>query len=362
MRVSRLLVAIGALSLAGCWGAFALQAQAAEALKVLPPRRGMYHSAYPGFGLQDDEVSAESVRRFAAKAQKGIAWSYVAFHWNDGIRFPVEACRTLHAEGIVPLVGIMPWSTRRQGQPESVYTLERILRGDFDWELTRCAEDVRALGFPIMIEFGPEVNGSWFPWNGVWNGRDADEYGERGVADGPERFRDAYRHIVDIFRANGARDVTWVFHAALDGAPQEAWNEPRNYYPGDAWVDWIGVSLYGRLRNNGAGNLNEPLDALERAYLMLLRVSPQRPMALLEFGTTEHGAKEKARWIDGLFREIRSGRYTRIKAVSWWNKPRRPDGKRSHLEIDSSRESLDAYRKGVGPLLDKVDFYLEYTP
>ena len=30
--------------------------------------------------------------------------------------------------------------------------------------------------------------------------------------DGPERFRDAYRHIIDLFRKEGVKNITWCFH------------------------------------------------------------------------------------------------------------------------------------------------------
>jgi beta-mannanase len=192
-----------------------------------------------------------------------------------------------------------------------------------------------------MIEFGPEVNGSWFPWNGAWNGRGGDVYGENGIPDGPERFKDAYRRIEGIFRERGALDVTWVFHIASEASPKEEWNSARYYYPGDEWVDWIGVSVYGRL--GGADAAVPFVDIMNRVYPGLCALSASKPIAVLELGVTD--GPDKAAWIGDAMRAARQ--YPRLKAVCWWNKTVRPDGTRSTMEIDSTPESLEAYRTGV---------------
>ncbi|MDR3322133.1 MAG: glycoside hydrolase family 26 protein [Synergistaceae bacterium] len=313
--------------------------EAAGAVKLAPPENGVYHSGHPDFGTKDDAVTAERVRAFTDLAGE-IVWAYVSFHWDDGLEFPWEACRELHGQGVVPLVGIMP----------ERYTLAAILRGEFDDEIASCAEAVRSLGFPIMMEFGPEANGSWFPWSGAWNGRDGDEYGEKNHPDGPERFRDAYRRVVGIFRASGALDITWVFHISSSGSPKDAWNSASYYYPGDEWIDWIGASLYGRLRGDEPA---VPFDeAMGKLYPGLCALSPSRPIAILELGVSDSAAAgDKAAWIRDAMASVVSGRYPRLRAVSWWNKIKRPDGTRSTLEIDSSPGSLRAYREGVKELV-----------
>ncbi|MDR1482886.1 MAG: beta-mannanase [Synergistaceae bacterium] len=321
-------------------------------VKLIPPAVGVYHSAHPYFGLYDDEVDIEEAKTFTSLAGKMIVWSYISFNWFEGIEFPVESCRTLHKNGIVPLVGIMPWSSPVQGRVEQLYTLDAILRGDFDGNLARCAKDAASLGFPIMAEFGPEANGSWFPWSGAWNGGSSDIYGERGLPDGPERFRDAYRHVVDIFRSAGAVDVTWVFHVSSSASPNEAWNSAKNYYPGDEWTDWIGISLYGRLRGDAPAESFESV--IKKVYPGLCSISYKRPIAILEFGVTEnHRLADKAGWIRSALDSINSGNYPRLRAISWWNKKFRPDGSRSTLEINSSQASLEAYRNGVKNLVDR---------
>jgi beta-mannanase len=308
---------------------------ARAAVKLSSPD-GIYHSAHPDFGIADDLVSVQNVIDFERNAGKKIVWSYLSWNWGEQPVFPSASCRALRGAGVIPLVGMMPWSSAKQGVPEPLSTMEALLEGSFADLISRAADEARALGFPIMIEFGPEANGSWFPWSGTWNGRDGDEYGERGVPDGPERFRDAFRRIISVFRARGADDVTWVFHIAQRGAPPEAWNSASYYYPGDEWIDWIGASVYGP---------GESFDKImKRVYPGLCALSPSKPIALLEIGAAGSG---KTEWTRETYAAINSGKYPRLKAVAWWNKLRKPDGTPSGLEIDSTPEHLSAYRDGV---------------
>ena len=68
-------------------------------------------------------------------------------------------------------------------------------------------------------------------------------YGDPTFPDGPERFRDAFRHFVRLFREEGATNVTWVFHMVQWYAPDRG--PFANYYPGDEYVDWLALSTFG---------------------------------------------------------------------------------------------------------------------
>ena len=54
-------------------------------------------------------------------------------------------------------------------KPNHRFTLARIVRGDLDADLRAWADGARRFGSPLLAEFGTEVNGFWFPWNGRWN-------------------------------------------------------------------------------------------------------------------------------------------------------------------------------------------------
>jgi len=307
-------------------------------LKVLPPAQGVYHSAFSDFGGTEDVVTAKRITDFVDLVGKGIAWAYFSDNWLNGIRFPAASAQIIHEAGAIPFIRMMPRSTWNEGKADPVYTMQSIIDGQFDSQLTQWARDAKAIDYALMVEFGTEVNGDWFSWNGKYNG---------GNPDGPRRFRDAYRHIIDIFRREGVTNVTWVFHVDAQASPDSAWNAMRNYYPGDDYIDWLGISVYGAQTRDE--DWQTFTDVLDSGYPELAALSSGKPIALLEFAVTDgYPGHDKATWIRDALAVIRSGRYPRIKAVSYWHENYTNDGgPPSLLRIDTSPAALAAYRAAV---------------
>ena len=191
-------------------------------LKVSPPPVGVYHSAFPDFGPEGDSGAAHRITDFEKLAQKRIVWAYFSNNWYERIQFPETEVRIIHDLGVIPFIRMMPRSSLERFSRDPVYTMQRIIDGDFDQDLRGWAQGAKEFGEPLMVEFGTEVNGNWFPWSGIYDGgKETKDYGDPALADGPERFRDAYRHIIEICRQEGTQSITWVFHANDKSFPQE---------------------------------------------------------------------------------------------------------------------------------------------
>ncbi len=344
-------VADGVAGLDPLWlAASQVQAQPVQSksYKLLPPMRGLYHSAFPAFGPAEDTVTTRHIDDFARNVSgKDLTWAYFSDNWFRGIRFPRKHVDVILSRGVVPFVRIMPRSNW-EACADRKYSLSKIIRGNFDKQLRRYAQEVRKVPGPLIMEFGTEVNGDWFPWSGACNGGGKRTgYGSPRLADGPERFRDAYRHIINIFRSEGVQNVTWVFHVNASSAPNAGWNTHAAYYPGDDYIDWIGVSVYGAQTPAVLRNWNPHFrEVMDYTYPAIASISRSRPIAVLEFGVVEN--KHKPAWIRAALADLKSGRYPRIKAVSWWHSNwRNADGSWSYMKIDSSAESLRAYRESV---------------
>lgn len=327
---------------------------AADEVLAPPPAGRIYHAANAGFGGTEDHVDRRRIHRFERLAGKRIAWAYFSNNWIRGVDFPTREVAAVEAAGRVPFIRLEPRSSFRPGGPDRRYTMASILAGEWDGPsagsqgLVEWCRRAGATGLPLLAEFGTEVNGSWFPWNGRWNGGGATAgYGDPLLADGPERFRDAYRHIVDVCRLAGADNITWFFHVDVGGSPGARWNGVANYYPGDDYVDWIGISDYGSLSlRQRWQSFGDRYDRV-RAEIGALG---EKPIAVLETGVLEDrdDRGRKAAWTRRTLRAIRT-RYPEISAVSWWNERYRDDGDVIDLRIDSSRSALRAYRRGVAP-------------
>lgn len=254
--------------------------------KLIPTNNKIYHAAYPDFGGTEDLVTVAKINAFENLVEKPITWAYFSNNWYNQITFPTAAVNTIASTGKTPFIRIMPRTNFDEGGPDPNYTMENIINGNYDAALTQWAQDAAATNIPLLVEFGTEANGDWFPWNGQYNGgATTSNYGDPSLPDGPERFRDAYRHLITICNANGASNITWFFHVDAYDSPDASWNAFEYYYPGDAYIDWLGVSIYGA---QTAGETEQSFsDALSDCYPRLVALA-DKPIAILEFAVTEY--------------------------------------------------------------------------
>jgi hypothetical protein len=318
---------------------------------VAAPADGLYHAAMPSL-LHEDSLSVsrseERVESFEKLAGRDLAWVYFSDNWFEGIQFPREAVEAVRDTGAVPFIRLMPRSGWEERKADPKYPLDKIASGAFDADLKRWAEAARDTRIPMLVDFAPEMNGDWFPWSGMYAG---------GAQNGPQTYKAAYRHVIDVFRAAGADNVGFAFHANVRSGPDEPWNDIAAYYPGDDYIDWIGVSAYGGVF---PGFDWEPLRrALDEVYPKLAALSPTKPIAILETGVIEERGKNKAAWIRAAYSALRSGRYPRVKAAIWWHERwTNEDDRVSDVRIDSDSASTAAYRRAVASpqLVDRPEY------
>lgn len=325
-------------------------ANSAYQFKLVPPFRGVYHSAFPDFGGSEDRVTDQRIDSFQKIAGKKIVWACLSDNWGTSkIKFPSNSVKILEKNNIIPYIRLMPRTSLDEGVKEKNYTLQRIICGVFDHRLIKWAKEAKATKKPLMIDFGCEMNGDWFQWSGVKNGgKITNHYGNPKLVDGPERYRDAYHHIINLFRKVGANNVNWVFHVDAYSYPNEPWNQMARYYPGDSYIDWIGVSSYGALLPGD--DWISFTSVMDHAYPQLAKISKRKPLAVLEFGVTEymHNKYKKSSWIHNALQSIKNGRYPRIKAISYWHENwENGDGTKSFLRLDSTKITMNTYRKDI---------------
>jgi len=254
--------------------------------KVVPLSGRILLAAFPDFGASEDVVSLGRIWAYEELARRKIAWAYFSNNWFEGVRFPTEEVKVVSAAGRTPFIRLMMRGTQ-DGGADPQHTLQLLLDGRWDAELARWAGQARDTRVPLMIEFGTEVNGDWFPWSGRWNGAGTKAgFGDPSRADGPERFREGFRRLVTLFRAHGATNVTWVFHVNATSHPDQSWNRISEYYPGDDVVDWLGVSIYGP-QHPSESQCASFRDLLAPAYVELAALSSTKPIAVLEWGVSE---------------------------------------------------------------------------
>jgi beta-mannanase len=133
--------------------------------------------------------------------------------------FQASFATTAAEHGAVPLVQINPFNV----------SLAAIAAGQYDSYLSAFAEAVRSYRNPVIISFGHEMNGNWYPWAYMHTS--------------PAVFVAAWRHIVTLFRGLEVRNVIWLWTVniidTLGGIPS-----PARWWPGSSYVTWVGLDGY----------------------------------------------------------------------------------------------------------------------
>ena len=306
----------------------------------IPPPGYLYHGVFAAHpGNTQDEITRADIASYEQAVGKPAAWVYFSNHWFLQRTFPAKTAAWIRAAGSVPYIRLMLWSSAEQGREEKLFTLQRILKGEFDEDFRAWGRAAAAFGSPVIAEFGTEVNGKWYPWNGWWNGQgETASYGDTALPDGPEQFRDAYRRIITSMRAVGARNITWVFHVNYNESPQASWNRFENYYPGDDVIDWIGVSVYGAQQpeNNQWPEFRSVMDGV---YPRLVALSATKPIIVAEFGATRDNILgSQALWAQRALSDLASNRWPRIIGFAWFNQSWQND---SNPQNDTSMRVQD---------------------
>ncbi len=314
-------------------------------VEVVLPEHGVYTGAYVDFGDEEDDVSLETIEDFEKMVGKHQAIIASSSYWGEQ-SFPTANLNLIWRHGSLPLLFWSPWDKPYdQHRGPDKFSLKNILTGQWDAYIDKWADSARAFAHPIIVVFGVEMNGDWFPWSGIYyGGNQRDE--ARTSWKGPETFKAAYRYVVDRVRARGATNVQWMFHTNNYSYPNDKWNLAASYYPGSDYVDWLGLSVYGQQFNDEPWANVQSL--VEWPYQEMCRLDPHKPIMIAEWATGEFPESgNKAQWIKEGLNLFRT-RYPRIKgAVYWHERWQNPDESYSNLRINSSIESLNAYREGV---------------
>ncbi|MEL7656221.1 MAG: glycosyl hydrolase, partial [Bacillota bacterium] len=178
-----------------------------------------------------------------------------------------------------------------------------VLDGKYDIYLKNYANEVVKYGEPILFRLGNEMNGDWCVYSSHHTSKDT------------EIFKAFYRYIYQIFADEGAENVIWVWNPNGKAFPDFKWNDELCYYPGDEYVDVIGMTSY----NTGTYYEGETWTEFDSVYDSLYEKYIDRyekPLMITEFSSSSVGGNKEA-WVSNMFRHI--DRYDRIKVAVWWD-------------------------------------------
>ncbi|WP_199421555.1 glycosyl hydrolase [Actinotalea solisilvae] len=268
------------------------------------------------FGLSTEGLPTSTTAFDALEASVGrsadVALSFTSFRFN----VDAAALRALAAAGTIPMITWEPFDASVPTQDR--YPLRDIAAGVHDAYLREQATRIGSVDGPVAVRFAHEMNGGWYPWGAGVNGNT------------PADYVDAYRHVHDLFAAQGVDNVLWVWSpASLDTATAP---DLAPFYPGDAYVDWAGLSVYLDATTDTWTNTVAP------TVRQLDRVAPSTPIYFAETGVLPGTARPAmlTALLDDLLRTPRAIGFT------YFNIPSRVDWR-----IDRDPAALTAVRTAL---------------
>lgn len=282
---------------------------------------GVFAGQDGGDGGAWDSSTMKAVHQFEQQVgakPKMVHMFYPAFMSGSCANLPAGPATALR-EGYAPL---LTWEVVNYGggtAPNLSYT--GINNGSLDSCFRQFANQAKGLNGNLYLRPFHEMNGGWYPW---------------AVAGKEQAHINAWRRMVDIFRAQGANNVKFVWcpneRFSGDGGPY------RNYYPGDAYVDYLCLDGY----NWGSAN-GSPWQSFNQIYRdsydEIAALPSSDPVMIGEYGShTSPG--DKAQWINDMRASVKTGTYPRLKVMNWFNQNR----DNATWQVNSSQAVLDAYR------------------
>jgi mannan endo-1,4-beta-mannosidase len=239
-------------------------------------------------------------------------------------RTPGKFLRQVERDGVTRvMISWEPWKpvpaalgAEAQARQQPGFTNADVASGSRDGYITRFARSVAAFRGIVYMRYAHEMNGFWYPWSA-----------------GARAYVRAWRHLVRIFRREGAANARFVWSANpnLYESQAEWLANLRRYWPGRRWVDVVGSTVinFGGEKKYWVRRFTPRLSALHRVF--------RKPLFLTEVNTER---ETRIAWLRELERALHGRPW--IRALAWSQLPSRAKAQgekiRGDLNWDVARD------------------------
>lgn len=250
-------------------------------LAKFEPESGCYIGAF----IELDHIVQGKIEEFEALTKKKHA-SYFTYT-GYGMPFPQAWVEKVKAHGGAPQIAFEPNNGLDEVQDDAY--------------LRAWARDAARSQVPIFLRWASEMNGPWVAWH-----------------KSPAQYVEKFRLVAQVMQEE-APNVAMIWTPFAE--PQRL---IAQYYPGDEWVDWIGMNIYSVYVNDGDPN-RPAYDKDPVKWLRFLNDNyPNKPIHISEYASTFHckgtaqdtvefGIEKMLRFYNAIKDE-----FPRVKSVNWF--------------------------------------------
>ena len=164
-------------------------------------------------------------------------------------------------------------------------------KGEYDGVVRKYASWAKDAKRPIYLRIGYEFDG---PHNALE----------------PEQYVKAYKRIVDLLRKEGADNIAFVWHSYASKPFKDY--KLSAWYPGDDYVDWVAISVFGHAYSTDFGTYCDDVLAFAKKHRKPVMIAESNPINGIDPSSNEAWDQ----WFVNYFNFI----YSRnIRAISFIN-------------------------------------------
>ena len=265
-----------------------------------------------------------------------FALHYVNLEWG----FPVEEMQRFHNDGKFTEMTLQVSNFNNDDLFGKNINFD-MYDGLLDEQIREFARGAKRFGHPFLFRLNNEMNSDWVNYSGVASLSD------------PEIFIENWRRIYDIFQEEGVDNAIWIFNPNAEDCPPAHWNSYVSYYPGDNYVQLIGLTGYntGEYYKELYHEKWRTFDEIyKEPYDKYMNVFGKFPFIITEFASSSVGG-DKAAWITDMFAQIK--KYENVRAALWWSSAdydMRPETYKQLARpyfLDETEDTTAAFREGI---------------
>jgi mannan endo-1,4-beta-mannosidase len=260
-KVAAILTVVGVAAVAGCSSGRPASSDAASSSSCTSSVPSNHYAGFSVAGYPPDRNNLTAIENAS-----GIHATAVSAYISLGAKLDISAVTSICTHGALPLVEI----------DSDQLLLTSIADGSEDGALASYAKELAGLHSPVAVDFDHEFNGSWYDWG----------LGHQS----PSNFIAAWRHVVTVFRQNGATNIIWVWNPAVSISGTSS--DFKLWYPGDSYVTWVGLDGYFTGPQSTFATVFAPA-------LQVVRGFTAHPVFIVETGANP--ASGRVRAINSLF-------------------------------------------------------------
>lgn len=242
-----------------------------------------------------DRPTRSDIAEFKELYGKKPYFVLIFLDWNN---FPQEAAlNDIFSSGCVPVITWEPW----YANDKVGIDYDSLLQGGYDKYLNEFAEKIKSFNNKVYLRFAHEMNGNWYPWS--------------GSQIGDKKYIAIYKYVKDFFDKKNLNNIKWIFSINCEDIPPIKSNYFMDYYPGNDYVDYIGIDGYNWGNTKAWSRWMSFKEIFEKPYNEITG-SIKKPIIITEFGCADKGG-DKSSWIRETMRDIK--RWTKIKGFILFN-------------------------------------------